>query len=76
MLGQKVKIFMFDDGRQKFQHYPNQWKVTQTMFGGGKLELTNILQSEIIINSISSWKVMPLEKIEKKNILVLNPQDK
>ncbi len=59
-----VRIHVFDDGRQKFQDYINRWRITKTMFNGGKLELTNINQPEIKINSISSWKVMPLEKIE------------
>ena len=40
----------------------NAYMIFDILTQGGKLELTNILQSEIIINSISSWKVMPLEK--------------
>ncbi len=68
-----VKIHTFDDGRQRFQCYTNKWRITDTMFNGGKLELTNVYQPEIKINSISSWKVT-VEKIEKNNYVHDNPQ--
>ena len=63
-INQIVKINVFDDGRREFEKYINQWKVTKTMFKGGKIELININDETVKINSISSWKVKVLEMPE------------
>jgi len=52
-----VEIRTYDDGNQRFQHYTNKWKIIEKMYNGGKLKLMNCEQNEIIINSISAWKV-------------------
>ena len=52
-----VEIRTFDDGNQRFQHYTNKWKIMEKMFNGGKLKLMNCEKNDIIINSISAWKV-------------------
>lgn len=55
-INQIVKINVFDDGRREFEQYINQWKITKVMFGGGKIELINVHDETIKINSLSSWK--------------------
>ena len=52
-----VEIHTFDDGNQKFRHYKNIWIIEDLMFNGGKTKLKNSDNHEIIIMSISSWKV-------------------
>jgi hypothetical protein len=56
-INQMVKINTFDDGRQKYSQYKNEWHITKTMFNGGKIELINVEDNNVKINSISSWKV-------------------
>lgn len=51
-----VKIIVFDDGNEKYEMYPNKWIIIDKMFGGGKLKLRNADYTNIIVNSISSWK--------------------
>ena len=51
-----VKIDIFDDGNDKYKSFPNKWKITKRMFYGEKLELINVYNHEIKINSISTWK--------------------
>ena len=50
-------INVFDDGNAKYQYYPNKWMIIDTMYGGDKVRLQNKINSEIIINSISRWKI-------------------
>jgi hypothetical protein len=52
-----VIIHTFDDGNQRFRNFPNEWKVTDVMYNGGKLELVNNSDNEVEIYSISAWKV-------------------
>lgn len=51
-----VEIIVFDDGNDEFKEYENIWKITKEMFNGGKVELTNMENNRIKINSISAWK--------------------
>ena len=51
-----VEIIVFDDGNDEFKGYENRWKITKEMFNGGKVELTNVENKKIKINSISAWK--------------------
>ena len=51
-----VEIIVFDDGNDEFKGYENKWKITKEMFNGGKVELTNMENNKIKINSISAWK--------------------
>lgn len=51
-----VEIIVFDDGNDEFKGYENKWKITKEMFNGGKVELTNMENKKIKINSISAWK--------------------
>lgn len=51
-----VEIIVFDDGNDEFKEYENKWKITKEMFNGGKVELTNMENKKIKINSISAWK--------------------
>ena len=51
-----VEIIVFDDGNDEFKEYENIWKITKEMFNGGKIELTNMENNKIKINSISAWK--------------------
>jgi hypothetical protein len=64
-INQIVKINTFDDGRQEYSQYKNEWRITKTMFNGGKIELINVEDKNVKINSISSWKVGILELPEK-----------
>ena len=52
-----VEIHTFDDGNQKYKQYKNRWIIEDIMYNGGKLKLKNDDNKEIIINSISTWKV-------------------
>ena len=60
-IGDIVKINTFDDGNQKFRHYKNEWIIEDFMFNKGKTKLKNSENHEIIIISISSWKVNVIE---------------
>ena len=55
--GTIVEIHTFDDGNQIYKHYKNKWNIEEVMYNGGKLKLKNDDNKEIVINSISSWKV-------------------
>ena len=52
-----IEIHTFDDGNQTYTQYNNKWKIIGKMFNGGKLKLMNCEKNDIIINSISAWKV-------------------
>lgn len=53
-----VKIYVFDDGNDKYKDYINKWKIIDYMFNGDKLKLMNINNVNVIINSISTWKTL------------------
>ena len=50
-------ITIFDDGNQKYISYANVWVIIDEMFDGGKVKLQNALNKNIIISSISKWKI-------------------
>lgn len=52
-----MKICVFDDGNQKYENVYNRWIIVDRMFDGGKLKLINAGNQNIVINSISAWKV-------------------
>lgn len=54
------KINTYDDGNDKYKRYANKWIIMETMFDGGKVKLKNKINTEIVINSISSWKIIKL----------------
>ena len=56
-IGNIVEIHTFDDGNQIYKQYKNEWIIEDVMYKGGKLKLKNKENLEIIIHSISSWKV-------------------
>ena len=56
-----VTIIVFDDGREDFKKHINEWIITKKMFNGSKVELTNVHNTNIKLNSISSWKTRPIE---------------
>jgi hypothetical protein len=56
-IGTIIEIHTFDDGNQRFKEFNNKWKILDTMFNGGKLKLINCDKDDIIICSISAWKV-------------------
>ena len=58
----QVKITVFDDGNDVYKQYENRWDITGSKFHGSKVELTNVVEKEIKINSISAWKVQIIEK--------------
>ena len=58
----QVKINVFDDGNSEYKRYENRWNITGSKFHGSKVELTNVVEKEIKINSISAWKVQIIEK--------------
>lgn len=53
----QVKINVFDDGNSEYKRYENRWYITGSKFHGSKVELTNVVEKDIKINSISAWKV-------------------
>ena len=59
-----VEIIVFDDGNDEFKEYENKWKITKEMFNGGKVELTNMENNKIKINSISAWKTRKISNIQ------------
>jgi hypothetical protein len=59
-----VEIIVFDDGNDEFKGYENKWKITKEMFNGGKVELTNMENKKIKINSISAWKTRKISNIQ------------
>lgn len=60
VLPKLFKIIVFDDGNQRFEHYTNSWIKTDSRFKGQKITLKNSIDQNIIIKSISSWKVNPI----------------
>ena len=58
----QVKINVFDDGNDVYKKYENRWYITGSKFHGSKVELTNVVEKDIKINSISAWKVQIIEK--------------
>ena len=49
------KINTFDDGNSKYENYTNLWIIYGTW--KGKTALVNYINNEILISSISNWKV-------------------
>ncbi len=58
----QVKITVFDDGNDVYKQYENRWYITGSKFHGSKVELTNTVEKDIKIKSISAWKVQIIEK--------------
>ena len=58
MVEEIVKIVLFDDGRESYSRFPNEWIVVEKKFGGGKLVLKNKYNRNIIIRTISAWKTV------------------
>ena len=52
-----MKICVFDDGNEKYENEYNRWIIVDRMFGGDKLKLIHAGNQNIVINSISAWKV-------------------
>ena len=52
------QIYTYDDGNIQYASYPNEWEIIDTMFDGGKVKLRNRINTEIVVNSISSWKII------------------
>ena len=52
---EKYKINTFDDGNSKYENYTNLWII----YGSwkGKIALVNYVNNEILISSISNWKL-------------------
>tara|TARA_B110000003_G_C16610120_1_gene519099 strand:+ start:1354 stop:1554 length:201 start_codon:yes stop_codon:yes gene_type:complete len=59
-----VEIIVFDDGNDEFKDCINRWKITKEMFNGGKVELTNMENKKIKINSISAWKTRKVSTVQ------------
>ena len=59
-MSELVTINIFDDGNTKYKYLcnleKNKWKITKKMFNGSKVELINVIDKEIKIKSISTWK--------------------
>jgi hypothetical protein len=60
----RVEIWHFDDGREIFKKYRNQWEIVEKKYGGQKLVLKNIDHPDVIIHTISAWKT---HRLESKN---------
>ena len=60
VLPKLFKIIVFDDGNQQFEHCANSWIIIASRFKGQKITLRNSIDQNIIIKSISSWKVNPI----------------
>ena len=59
---QKCKIVVFDDGYQSFENKcDNSWYIIANN-NRGKYKLQNIEKQDIILTSISCWKVEKLYK--------------
>ena len=52
-----MEICVFDDGNEKYENVDNKWIIVDRMFEGDKLKLVNVGNKNIVINSISAWKV-------------------
>lgn len=58
---QICKINVFDDGNQDLKNsYENIWLIIGTN-NRGKIRLQNIIDNEVILSSISAWKVELLD---------------
>lgn len=55
---QVYEIIVFDDGNNKFEKYPNEWYIVGKSLG--KCYIVNAHYSSININSISEWKLLPI----------------
>lgn len=64
-----VEITVFDDGKDEFKDFVNRWIITKEMFNGGKVELTNMENKKIKINSISAWKTRRSQMLNTQNKL-------
>ena len=51
------RIYIFDDGNEKYQEYENQWEIVSRW--EGKVKLKNI-DGNTIIPSISNWKILKI----------------
>ena len=56
-----IQIQVFDDGKEKYKQYENSWVI----FGKwtGKVALFNAFDENVIIDSISKWKVCSTTKL-------------
>ena len=55
------KINTFDDGNSKYENYTNLWII----YGSwkGKIALVNYINNEILISSISNWKLSKVSRV-------------
>ena len=51
-------IAVFDDGNDRYESLPNEWRVTMTW--KGKSALVNVADARVCVASISTWKLRPL----------------
>ena len=58
---QHVEITVFDDGNQKNINYANRWSVIGRE--GGKVQLRNTNEPEVILDSISGWKTRAVDEL-------------
>ena len=59
-----VEIHTFDDGNKCFTNYTNIWCIKEFMFNRGKVKLQNNNNKEIVIRSISTWKVKLIDNTD------------
>jgi hypothetical protein len=52
-----IEIHTFDDGNQRFKLYNNKWIIKEFKYNKSKAKLCNFDDNNIIINSISTWKL-------------------
>ena len=52
-----IEIHTFDDGNQRFKLYNNKWIIKEFKYNKSKAKLCNVDDNNIIINSISTWKL-------------------
>ena len=63
--GDLVKINTFDDGNQIYKNETNLWKIEDFRFNKSKACIKNTV-TNVIIKSISSWKLIKVDDIWKK----------
>ena len=51
-------INTYDDGNEKYKSYTNLWTIIATN-KRGKVQVMNDTNTNVIINSISEWKLTP-----------------
>ena len=58
------EITVFDDGNKRFATYANIWQLHTSCFSlpEGKICLKNVEDNRVIIESISAWKVLLINK--------------